>query len=292
MGGEPLVKIATAAVQMQSSLGQVDDNLQRADALLREAHEAGVELAVLPEMFNTGYGLVPDYTPIAESADGPTLRHLAERSRRWGMTIAAGFVERSGNHLYDSLAMVEPNGDTHVYRKRNLVFWERFRFFPGREPVVVRTRFGRVGLAICADMIYKRVWADYRGRIDLAVVASAWPDFADRHSGRKHWLFGHVGPLSGAIPFSVAADLGIPVVFANQCGETQTVIPILRTRIKDRFAGLSSITDGRHGPPIVAGTDDQLLISEVTLHPAGGPIACRSTFASVPVASSSVSAHS
>ena len=33
---------------------------------------------------------------------------------------------------------------------------------------------------ICADMIYRRVWDDYRGRVDLAVIAAAWPEFAYR----------------------------------------------------------------------------------------------------------------
>jgi predicted amidohydrolase len=278
------VKIVAAAIQMPSPLGEVEANLERADGMLRRAHLAGAELAVLPEMFNTGYGLLPDYAPSAEGRDGPTIRHLLERSRRWDMTIAAGFVERDGKHLYDSVALVEPDGSTQVYRKRNLVFWERFRFRPGRDPLVVPTRFGRIGLAICADMIYSRVWTDYRGRIDLAIVVAAWPEFACRHSGRRHWLFGHVGPLSGAIPHSVARDLGIPVLFANQCGETQTTIPILGTRISDRFAGLSSLTDGHHGPPLIAGLDEQLLISELTLHPAQGLTACRSTSASAPAA--------
>jgi len=292
MGDEPPLKLAAAAIQMRSDLGEVDANVDRADAHLRAAHEAGCALAVLPEMFNTGYGLVPDYSPSAEGADGPTLRHLAERSRRWDLTIAAGFVERDGRHLYDSLALVEPSGSIHVYRKRHLVFWERFRFRPGREPVVVATRFGRVGLAICADMIYGRVWADYRGRIDLAVIASAWPQFACRSSGRKHWLFGHVGPLSGAIPNAVAKDLGIAVVFANQCGPTRTTIPILKAVIADRFAGLSSVADGRHGPPQVAGVDEQVLIAEVTIHPSGGLRRCRSTSASALAASSSGSGRS
>src|SRR3954468_9565744 len=100
--------------------------------MLRQAYEAGAELAVLPEMFNTGYGLCPDYAPYAEGRDGPTLTHLKRRSRMWGMGIAAGFVERDGRHLFDSLAFVTPDESVHVYRKRNLVFWERFRFRPGR----------------------------------------------------------------------------------------------------------------------------------------------------------------
>ena len=173
------------------------------------------------------------------------------------MAIAFGFVEREDHHLYDSIGFATPDGRVQVYRKRNLVFWERFRFRPGRDPLIVATPWGRVGFAVCADMIYSKVWDDYRGRIDLAVVCSAWPDFACRNTGRKHWLFGHVGPLSGAIPGKVATDLGIPVVFANQCGETKTVIPILKATIADRFAGLSSISDGRHGPGLIAEGSEQ-----------------------------------
>ncbi len=141
-------------------------------------------------------------------------------------------------------------------------------------------------------MIYRKVWDDYRDRIDLAVVASAWPEFACRTSGRKHWLFGHVGPLSGAIPHQVAVDLGIPVVFANQCGHTQTTIPILRTIIADRFAGQSSIATAGTGRRRWPGSTSEILVSELTIHPARGPHACRSTSPSAPAASSSASARS
>ena len=76
----------------------------------------------MPEMFNTGYGLLPDYGPSAEGRDGPTLRHLVARAREWGMAIAAGFVERDAHHLYDSVAFATPDGQLHIYRKWNLVF--------------------------------------------------------------------------------------------------------------------------------------------------------------------------
>lgn len=278
------MKIAAAAIQMRSEPLRVSANLERADGLLRKAYLAGAELAVLPEMFNTGYGFLPDFGPHGETVEGPTLSHLRARSRQWGLCIAAGFVERDGHHLHDALGFVTPEGETFVYRKRNLVFWERFRFFPGREPLIVNTRFGRIGFAICADMIYRKVWDHYRDRIDMAIVAAAWPDFADRRTGRKHWLFGHVGPLSGAIPGQVANDLGIPVIFANQCGETRTMIPILRTYISDRFAGKSSVSDGRHGPPVVAGLEEEVLLTPITVHAPRGLKTWRSTSSSVPAA--------
>jgi N-carbamoylputrescine amidase len=201
------------------------------------------------------------------------------------MAIAAGFIERDGRHLYDSLVFCSPDGDVRIYRKRNLVFWERFRFHPGRLPLVVRTPWGRIGFAICADMIYRRVWTAYRGQIDLAIISAAWPDFADRESGRKHWLLGHVGPLSGAIPAKVAMDLGVPVIFANQCGPTRTTIPVLGTKIEDRFSGLSSICDGRRGVPVRGGREPELLIAPITLHHQRGLKTWRSMSPSVPAGS-------
>ena len=264
------MKIVVAAVQMPAELSQRTTNLERADAFLVEANRAGAEIVVLPEMFNTGYGLLPDFGQHAEGTDGPTIRHLSRRSRQWRMGIAAGFVERDGRHLYDSLALCLPGGPVHVYRKRHLVFWEAFRFRPGRTPLVAATPWGRVGLAICADMMDRRVWDDYRGRIDLALVASAWPEFACRDSGRKHWLFGHVGPMAAEIPAAVAQDLGVPVIFANQCGNTRTTIPVLglgmAVHIADRFAGRSSISDGRLSPPVVAGAEPQLVLADVAVH--------------------------
>lgn len=283
------MKILAAAIQMPSELLNLSANLERADGLLREARQAGAELVVLPELFNTGYSFCPDYGPHGETAEGPTLSYLLQRSRQWKMCIAAGYVEREGRHLYNSVAFCKPSGELQVYRKRNLVFWERFRFYPGREPLVVSTPWGRVGFAVCADMIYRRVWSDYRDRIDLAVVASAWPEFADRGSGRRHWLLGHVGPLCGDIPAKVAADLGVPVVFANQCGETRTTIPVLRTTIHDRFAGRSSICDGRHGAPVRADAEPTLLLAPVTLHPKRGMKSWSFTSNSARAAASSAS---
>src|SRR3954449_4290223 len=97
------MKLAAAAIQMSAVLHDVTGNLARADGWLRQAHEAGAELVVLPELFNTGHGLCPDYSPFAETCDGPTLRFLRSRSRRWRLTIAAGFVQRDCHPISHSL---------------------------------------------------------------------------------------------------------------------------------------------------------------------------------------------
>jgi N-carbamoylputrescine amidase len=114
-----------------------------------------------------------------------------------------------------------------------------------------------------------QVWDDYRGRIDIAVIASAWPEFACRNSGRKHRLFGHVGPMAIAIPTEVSRDLDVPVIFANQTGATRTSIPIVgltfAMHITDRFAGHSSVCGGRSAAPVIADSAQQVVVSLVTV---------------------------
>jgi N-carbamoylputrescine amidase len=290
------MKRIVAAVQMPSEVGDLDGNLERADAHLHAARDSGVDLAVLPEMFNTGYGFLDDFATHAENLDGPSIRFLRDRAVRWNMGIAGGFVERDGRHLYDSLVLVDPDGPMYVYRKRHLVFWERFRFRPGRAPVIADTRWGRIGLAICADMIYRRVWDDYRDRIDLAVVSSAWPDFACARRGRSHWLFGQLGPMCQEIPSKVAKDLGVPVVFSNQCGPTRTSIPLLGSwvveKLADRFAGQSSVVDGMHGPGTRAGCEETVVVAPITIHGRKGKGSCLTTYPSAGEVTSCGSVHS
>ena len=222
------MKIQAAAIQMPCDVLDVPANLQRADELLRMARDRGAELRSCPSSSTPATASAPTTALTARRRRAPRCRTCGSAAGSGGWRSPRDSSSATGRHLYDSLAFCSPDGEVQIYRKRNLVFWERFRFHPGRSPLVVPTPLGRIGLAICADMIYRRVWDDYRGRIDLAVVAAAWPDFACRETGRRHWLLGHVGPLSDAIPAKVAVDLGIPVIFANQCGETRTTIPVLR----------------------------------------------------------------
>lgn len=265
------MKLAVAAVQRESHLFRVADNLEAADDQLRQAHERGAELVVLPELFNTGYGRRREYIPHAEAVDGPTWAFLCERARRYRLWIAAGFAERHDGHVFNAAGFCCPDGSLHVYRKRNLVLWETTQFRKGSAPLIVSTPFGRVGFAICADILYRRTWAEYRGRIDLAVIVSAWPEFTDSRSGRPHWLLGRLGRLCGQIPERASADLGIPVVFANQCGPTVTTVPVFHQHFPDRFAGLSAICDASHGVSLRAQADPEILVSSVTIHAPRGP---------------------
>ena len=286
------MKIVVAAIQMPSDPLDIAGNLQRADDRLRAAHGDSVELAVLPEMFNTGYSLCPDFAPYSETADGPTITHLRRRSRQWRMAIAAGFVERKGRHLYDSLALQRSRRPSpHLPQAQPGLL--------GAVPLPARPsapgRRDALGPRRVRDLRrhdLPKVWNDYRGRIDLAVVSAAWPDFANRDSGRRHWLLGHVGPLSESIPAKVASDLGIPVVFANQCGETPHDHPHPLHADQGPIRRPEQHLRRTARRAVRAGDQPVTLIAPITLHHSKGPKSWHFTSHSALAAGSSVSAHS
>jgi predicted amidohydrolase len=154
-----------------------DGNRAATVAAVRDTFARGADLALLPELVVPGY--VSDrerLEPLAEPLDGPTVgawRELAADAGRW---VAGGFCEREGDRLYNSVAVVGPDGLALHYRKLHLFAAEKHAFAPGDLGLpVVDTPFGRVGVCVCYDLRFvetARVLA-LRGA-DLILVPTAW----------------------------------------------------------------------------------------------------------------------
>lgn len=237
--------LTVAAVQFTSSPLDPETNRVRAAKFVAEAQARGASLVVLPELFNTGYVEHAALHDLAEDDDGPTVRSLRDLSTKHGVYLAGGFAERHRGHVYDSVAFCTPRGELSIYRKRHLIFWEHFYFRAGREPLIVETELGRIGFAICADMMYDHIWSGYRGQIDLAVVSAAWPCEAAGATRRVGWLLRTSWQLAGDIPLKVARDLDVTVVLANQWGPCAVRVPMMGPASVAKFAGRSGIFNGR-----------------------------------------------
>jgi N-carbamoylputrescine amidase len=218
----------------------------------------------LPELFNTGYQEDSQLHRAAEDWSGPTVSGLRELSCRYDIYVAGGFVERHEGDVYDSLAFCTPAGAVSLYRKRHLIFWEHYYFRAGRQPLVVETALGRVGFAICADMLYRHVWSEYRGRIDLAIVSAAWPRECAGATRRVGWLLRPSWKMAQEIPLQVARELRIPVVFSNQWGPCRVRVPLMGPASIAQFAGRSGIYDGVAGKVSDEVSGEGLAIGSVT----------------------------
>ncbi len=145
-----------AVVQTNPVFGDVRRNCREAVGLI-EGTEA--DLFVLPELFSTGYNFISadELRTLAENSDGPTFRTLAGVAKKRRCSIAYGFAERSqnGDRLYNSAALIGPDGFVGLYRKVHLFYRENLFFAPGDLGFpVFRLPWGVVGMMICFDWYF------------------------------------------------------------------------------------------------------------------------------------------
>jgi len=149
-----------AAAQIEPKLAEPERNLEACLARLEEAAAAGAELLVLPECAIPGYMFesAEEALPFAEEVPGPSSEVLERESRRLGMHVVCGLLERDGDTLRNAAVLVGPDGLVGTYRKTHLPFLGVDRFVvPGDELSVYETPLGRIGVEICYDLRFPEV---------------------------------------------------------------------------------------------------------------------------------------
>jgi len=131
----------------------------------RDAARQGCDLVVFPELAINTWGTCEACARLhrpcewhlaeAELAHGPTSDAVAALARELDIHIIYGFEERDEDDagvLYNSAAMVTPDGLLATYRKLHLgIPLETDRFTPGSSLPVFETRLGPIGIQICYD---------------------------------------------------------------------------------------------------------------------------------------------
>ena len=142
------------AVQMISHKGRVGDNVAKALDFCDRAAQKGVQMLCLPECASTGFEWLGDRNAAAkvyaEPVPGPMVAVFAEKAYATGMYIIFGVVERprSSRKIYNAAFLVGPE-EGYMGRHRK-VHAEKV-FAPGTAASVFDTRYGKVGIFICAD---------------------------------------------------------------------------------------------------------------------------------------------
>lgn len=181
-----------ALIQFKPEYRAVEQNLRRLAGFVKEAAEAGAKLIVLPELAATGYSFMSkaEAATVAESLDldGRTFRVMHALAARLGVHIVWGQVEReqATGKLYNSQALVTPNGQSVTYQKINLFGNDWLWSEEGRaNPPILLCDFGagdvrKVGLLICRDVRDKKDarWSDFyeSGDADLVAFSANWGD--------------------------------------------------------------------------------------------------------------------
>ncbi|MEU2249073.1 carbon-nitrogen hydrolase family protein [Streptomyces sp. NPDC019224] len=169
--------LRTALLQSSGRPGSAAGSVELLADAARRAAATGARLLVCPELYLTGYAIGDDVPRLAETADGPAARAVAEIAVRHRIAVHYGYPERDGDTLYNSAQLIGPDGTALArYRKTHLFgdFEQRW-FTPGDQPVVQAELDGlRIGLLTCYDVEFpENVRAHALAGTDLLLVPTA-----------------------------------------------------------------------------------------------------------------------
>jgi NAD+ synthase (glutamine-hydrolysing) len=158
-----------ALAQIDTTVGDLDGNRERILSRLREAKEAGADMALFPELAVTGYPpedllLRPSFIQAAKQS----LAQIAREARGIVAFVGTPHLDRD---LYNACAVCAGGEVKALYRKRFLpnygVFDEHRYFAPGRDLFLLQHGDALIGPTVCED-----IWQPGPPATDLALAGA------------------------------------------------------------------------------------------------------------------------
>lgn len=168
--------IQVAAVQFPVAIGDIETNLLQAERALRQLREKGVRLAVLPEMWSSGY----DYPRLEQLAEQtPQVTGVLERlTAELDMVVVGSLPEKDRDRLFNTAFVHDRGREAGRYRKLHLFspMQEDRYLSAGDRTLVTDTSAGRLGLAICYDLRFPELFRKLALEgAELICLPAQWP---------------------------------------------------------------------------------------------------------------------
>ncbi len=177
--------IKAAAIQHDIVWEDPKANFVRMAPRLADAANQGARLAVVSEMWSTGFSMKSDR--IAEPSDGPTTTFMLQQADRHGIWIAGSvpIKQASGGLPLNRFVLAGPGGITHVYDKIHpfSMAGEHEHYAAGTRVVTVEIDGVRITPLICYDLRFADLFWTAAANTDCFVVPANWPD-----ARRWHWI--------------------------------------------------------------------------------------------------------
>ena len=241
-------EVTVAAIQMQCSKN-VNENIEKAANLIREAAARGAQMSVPSELFERQYFCQErryDYYEYAKPLnENDAVKYMQKLAKELSVVIPVSFYEAGDNRqLFNTVAVIDADGSIlGIYRKTHIpddhYYQEKFYFTPGDTGFkAFKTKYGTIGVGICWDQWFPET---ARGMALAGAEILFYPTAIGSEpilecDSMPHWrrcMTGHA-----------ACNL-MPVVAANRIG-TETVEPCQENGNQSSsltFYGSSFITD-------------------------------------------------
>lgn len=253
----------------QAKTSDIEANISRIDAAVREAANKGAELIVLQELHNSLYFCQTenvDLCNLAEPIPGPSTEHFGALAKELGVVLVTSLFERRAAGLYHNTAVVFEKDGTMAgkYRKMHIpddpAYYEKFYFTPGDlgfHPI--KTSVGVLGVQVCWDQWYPegaRLMALQGAELLIYPTAIGW-ESSDTDDEKQRQLTAWQTVQRGH-----AVANGLPVIAVNRCGHEED--PSGQTN-GILFWGHSFVAGPQGEMLYDAGTEEEIAIIDVDM---------------------------
>lgn len=216
--------IKVAAVQHSNS-ANIEHNVEKTIAGVKEAAKDGAQLVVLQELHRSLYFCQvedTDYFDLAEPIPGPSTNLYSDLAKELNIVIVSSLFEKRAPGVYHNTAVVfDTDGSiAGKYRKMHIPddpgFYEKFYFTPGDlgfEPI--QTSIGKLGVLVCWDQWFPeaaRLMAMAGAELLIYPTAIGWDtrdDDAEQARQLDAWVISQRAH---------AVANGVPVIACNRVG--------------------------------------------------------------------------
>jgi predicted amidohydrolase len=145
------MKLKLGLGQLLVEGGEPSRNLDRAVKMVKEASLRGCDIVLLPETLDLAW-THPSALSEAEPIPGKYSDILCKAAKDFSIHICAGLTEKSEERVYNSAIFISDKGEILLkYHKINLLEVEQPFYEVGETLNTIDTRFGKIGINICAD---------------------------------------------------------------------------------------------------------------------------------------------
>lgn len=245
--------VTIAMAQIYGLAGDRSGNLVRIENAIREAKEKQAEIIVFPETSLFGW-VNPEAHRRASPIPGKDSRLLGQLAKKYDLFICIGLAEKADDQLFDTAILIDPNG-TIILKHRKINILTSLMTPPykkGDEVKVVDTKYGRIGMLICADSFEEELLSRMRAQQpDLLLIPYGWA------AEEEEWPV-HGQELKKVVE-NAAQKVNCPVVGPNIVGQIAHGPWTGQT-----FGGLSVAVDNR-SDTLIIGKDRERDIIVFTL---------------------------
>jgi predicted amidohydrolase len=166
-------ELSIVLIQMNIFWKDISKNINQITKRLEQINKK-VDIILLPEMFSTGFTMVPEN--VYEKMKGETIKWMKEIAIKYDSGIGGSLLIKEKSKFYNRFLFVTPSGRVEFYDKRHTFTFvgEDKKYMSGKNKGIIKFRGWKICFRICYDLRFP-VWSRNKYNYDLLIYVANWP---------------------------------------------------------------------------------------------------------------------